>query len=726
MKLRRIIFASTAFLLLFVKFALDVISKNIELQWTGFFLLRELLTAGVFVSIVFALHTPGGRREPNPARKLGLLLIFTLAALIATLLLGTLPADGFDQKGQQLLPLDYMTLFISSLLSLVMGVYGLLSLRILRDLILHTRKRWTARLFWLLVILLVGAAVSTLLRPLAEPVLLALTPILFALTIVAGVANSFRLPWIVYLTRRDKLFTLAYGFFLFLCLLGLNVYFANSQLLQRSLLYYSMPLREFIRLMLVITNVYCGMAFISTLFHLPTADAFERKRSEVTSLSNLSKLITQVFDFNDLVDTVTTMTMRVCEAKSAWLEEIHWVEDVSPVLSDESPGRAMETGSPAYHVHIASLKNITPQEIAELVPEGAASLRNAVIRERKAVIADDLLKDVRFASGGEAKRASGSMVVVPLVSHVGLSGILYVIKETSYGFVKDDVELITAFADQAAVAIENSRLIQRSIERERLLKEMMLAQEMQKKLLPQEVPVFPSLEIDAVSTPAFEVGGDYYDFMHLSPTRMGIVVGDVSGKGVSAAFYMSEVKGIFQALGRMYDSPREFMVKANDALTGSIDRHSFVSLIYGIVDVTSGYLSISRAGHCPLLHVSGKEVRYVRPNGMGLGLTAGKLFEESIEEHTLRLQPGDVCLFYTDGVTEARQDGEEFGYERLLALVQRVKDKSAAAIKNDIIATIQEFTGDQPSHDDLTVVVLKWLGNPVVRTKEFSNAEAHP
>jgi serine phosphatase RsbU (regulator of sigma subunit) len=210
------------------------------------------------------------------------------------------------------------------------------------------------------------------------------------------------------------------------------------------------------------------------------------------------------------------------------------------------------------------------------------------------------------------------------------------------------------------------------------------------------------------------VGGDYYDFVHLDPSRIGIVVGDVSGKGVSAAFYMSEVKGIFQALSRMYPSPRDFMVKANDALAGSIDKHSFVSLIYAILDVATGRLTLARAGHCPMLLVSSNRVQYIRPGGMGLGLTEGRVFEGAIEEHALQLTEGDVCVFYTDGLTEARNVAdEEFGYERLLAGAQRAREQSATGIKEEILNAVRLFSGAETHHDDLTLVVLKWRGQRV-------------
>jgi serine phosphatase RsbU (regulator of sigma subunit) len=449
----------------------------------------------------------------------------------------------------------------------------------------------------------------------------------------------------------------------------------------------------------IFATLYAGMAFVSTLFHLPTAEAFDRKRSEVSSLHTLSKLVTQVFDFNELVDTVTSMTLQVVEASRCWLEIIQVVGERG--LAEETMG---------YRVVVAGMKNITREEIDQLIAPEGPGLREGVMRERKAIVVEDLAKDPRYPDLKNHTNLAGSLVVVPLISHAGLSGILYAAKKETFGFVKDDVDVISAFADQATVAIENSRLIRESIERERLFREMLVAQEMQKKLLPQYLPDIPALDIDAVSTPAFEVGGDYYDFMDFGDGRLGVVVGDVSGKGVSAAFYMSEMKGIFQALGRMYASPKEFVTRANEALASSIDKHSFVSLLYAIIDVPTGTLTIARAGHCPLLHVSGEQGSYVRPGGLGMGLSRGITFDGTIEEATIKLREGDVCVLYTDGVTEARNGDEEFGYDRLMDAARAARMNSATAIKTSILDTVRSFTENRTNDDDLTVVVLKWRG----------------
>ena len=700
MKLRRLLYLSVAFFLVLVKFTIDVIGKNVELEMGGLSLVRELMVIAAFGLLYVVIDATASRRDSTPVKKLGFVLIMMVAIIVAGVGPGLVGVAGFDSKNYSLVPLDYPTVFISSLIALVFGIFSMIVFRLLRDLILINRKPAGRRNYYIFTGLILAAALSTILiRPLDS----ALIPgILFGLAIVFAVVNSFRLPWIIYLTKREKIFSLVYGFFLFIGFVLIDVMLAGNSFVNRALLYYSHPLREFVMLLGIFASLYAGMAFISTLFHLPTAEAFDRKRSEVSSLHTLSKLVTQVFDFNELVDTVTSMTLQVVEASRCWVEIIQFPgERGVPLLPADQTG---------YRVQVAGMRSITQEEIDLLVSPDGPGIRDAVIRERKPIVVDDLAKDERFPELKKHADLAGSLVVVPLVSHTSLSGILYATKKDTYGFVKDDVDVISAFADQATVAIENSRLIRESIERERLFREMLVAQEMQKKLLPQFLPSVASLEIDAISTPAFEVGGDYYDFMDFGDGRLGIVVGDVSGKGVSAAFYMSEMKGIFQALGRMHDSPKEFLARANEALASSIDKHSFVSLLYAIIDVRSGRIVIARAGHCPLLHVGSGTPAYVRPGGLGMGLSRGDRFNGTIEEVTIALQPDDVCVLYTDGVTEARSGDDEFGYERLMETANAARLLSATAIKNAILETVGTYTDHRAHDDDLTIVVLKWKG----------------
>ncbi|MBM2841422.1 MAG: hypothetical protein HW412_1950 [Bacteroidetes bacterium] len=708
MKLRRIAYSAGIAFLLIVVLIIDVIRKSVDIDIGGLGFLRDMLIAGVFVLVYLLLELVARTRDLSPVKRMGVTLVVAVILGAVGISCSIFLDGAFDPKGSRLLPLGYGSLFIATLVSVLFGVFAVGILRLLRDLVLYKRKRGTQRNLLIFVGLTLATAASTLwLMPLEREIYVT---ILYGLAVTAAIANSFRLSWIVYLSKREKIFSLVYAFFVFGVFILLNILIQGDSL-SKALLYYSYPLKEFVSLVCVFGNIYFGMAFVSTLFHLPTAEAFDRKTSELSSLHNLSRLVTQAFDFNELIDTVTSMTLQVCEAKGCWLELIHADEDTRGESLPGRQGAVRRSFVGSYLVRIAGMKNTTQEEVDVLLPAGARTLRDDVLEKRTPIVIDDIRRDSRFKG---SPVPSGSLVVVPLISHTDVIGILYATKDTEHGFFKDDVDVISAFADQATIAIENSRLFNKSLERERLIREMMLAQEMQKKLLPQTLPQFSSLELSASSTPAFEVGGDYYDVAQLDEHRLGIIVGDVSGKGVSAAFYMSEVKGIFQALSKMHHSPKSFLVKANEALFGSFDKRSFISLIYAIVDIRDGAVLVARAGHCPLLHVSRQQGIYVRPVGMGIGLGSDIAFSSSIEEEKIHLQQGDVCVLYTDGVTEARCGDEEFGYDRLMEAVVHAHRQSAGEIKHHVLDTIQTFTDHQASHDDLTLVVLKWRGHGVI------------
>ncbi len=709
MRWRRLIFLGGAFLIILLKFAVDVIAKNVDFDWGSLTIVRELALAGAFTLFYYGLFPDHGKPDQNPVRKLGFLLVFAAIVLLCTFGILSLTLSGYDTKALSLTPLDFATLFVGSLTGIIYGLFGLIVFGLLVNMNRLSRRKGARRNAIIFIVLIIATSASTApLRPLDSS---KISNVLFWLAILLAVVNSFRLPWIIEMTKREKVFALAYTFFLFILLTVLSVLAFQNHFVSRSLLFYSVPLTQFVQILLIFGSLYCGMAFVSTLFHLPTAEAFERKRTEVSSLHNLSRLVTQVLDFDELVGTVTTLTLDVCEARSSWLEMVYpSLEDARADGSPDRPTPVQELLS-GVCIQVAARKNIDMSQIGELVPTRQRSIRDEVLDTKRAVVIDDFRSDTHFRAIPKAQRPKGSLVAVPLLSHGVAIGVLFATKDAEYGFVRDDVDVIATFADQATIAIDNSRLVKKSIERERLMREMMLAQEMQKKLLPQSVPIALAVEIDAISTPAFEVGGDYYDFVHLDADRIGIVVGDVSGKGVSAAFYMSEVKGIFLALAETYASPREFLVKANQALATSIDKHSFVSLIYAILDVRTGRLVLARAGHCPMLLVSRNGVQYIRPDGLGLGLTDGQLFGDVTQEYSLDLSEGDVCVLYTDGLTEARANGEEYGYERLVEAAERSRHRTASEIKEDILSDVRAFVGSEEAHhDDLTLVVVKWKG----------------
>ena len=701
-RIKKVFLITIAAALFIAVFIIDVINWSVTLDAPWLTVARHVCMIGAFTAS-FLLIDSLWKRDYSPVKKLGFTLVVTLVIGIAALLLSLVFSGSFDAKNYSLIPSGFDALLIANIYGVVFGSTMLLVILILRDVILSKRKRGTRRNFGIAVSLILLTSASTIPYKALEPVLL--SSILAGLGIIAMALNSFRLAWIVYLSKREKLFSMAYGFVLFGIFLGLFIATMGETTVGRALLFYSRPLHAAVAAVELFGTIYFGMTFVSTLFHLPTAEAFDRKANEVSSLHNLSRLVTQVFDFNELVDTVTNMTLEVCEAKSSWLEIIR------PATRSLTIQRLPSVVERQPEIETVALKNISLEDTRAILIENEGSIRKLVLDARKPVVIDSVKQDRRMQHLVQGNHKFNSMVIVPLLSHDTIIGILYATKDMEFGFDREDVELLSAFADQATIAIENSRLIEKSLERERLLREMKLAQEMQRKLLPQELPMLAQVELDALSTPAFEVGGDYYDFAMLDEHHLGILVGDVSGKGVSAAFYMAEMKGIFQSLGKIYLSPREFLASAHNALMGTIDKRSFISLIYAVLDVRTGVMTIARAGHCPMLYVSASDARYVTPQGMGLGMGTSKFFGETIGEEKVQFRCGDLAVFYTDGLTEAHpRNGEEFGYERLQEIVSQSNSNSALEMRDAIVHAVDQHMNHEPPEDDLTLVVMRWTG----------------
>jgi sigma-B regulation protein RsbU (phosphoserine phosphatase) len=252
--------------------------------------------------------------------------------------------------------------------------------------------------------------------------------------------------------------------------------------------------------------------------------------------------------------------------------------------------------------------------------------------------------------------------------------------------------------------------IRRITERERMAKELEIARRVQMSLLPKTNPLLPGYDIAGICVPALEVGGDYYDFVNLGEKKLGIAIGDVSGKGVPAAIYMTLTKGILQSHAEEHVSPKLVLTKVNSLMYRTIDRNSFVSMFYAILDVKARRIRFSRAGQCPLILTrrSGEKGAFLSPKGMALGLEMGSVFESVLEEEELRLQSGQVLVFYTDGFTEARNaHGEEFAESRLVESIAHHWEKSAQGIIDSVCRDVQFFIGATPAHDDMTMVVIK-------------------
>jgi len=254
-------------------------------------------------------------------------------------------------------------------------------------------------------------------------------------------------------------------------------------------------------------------------------------------------------------------------------------------------------------------------------------------------------------------------------------------------------------------------LMREQAEKERLEEELRIAREIQMSLLPgKTLSTVPGIRVAALCIPATEVGGDYYDVLPLSDTRMGVLVADVSGKGTSAALYMAELKGLVLSLSRIYDSPARLLIEANRILAESMDSRTFVTMTYAVVDAEARRMRFARAGHNPLIHLAAEsgKTRVLTPPGLGLGLDPGEAFERILEEEEVPLTPGDFFLFFTDGLSEAMNERSElFGEVRLGQILEGSEGLSSEQLRARILEEVERFVGDAAPHDDLTMVVLK-------------------
>ncbi len=253
-------------------------------------------------------------------------------------------------------------------------------------------------------------------------------------------------------------------------------------------------------------------------------------------------------------------------------------------------------------------------------------------------------------------------------------------------------------------------LLEQQGEKERMEEDLRVARNIQMSLLPQEYVEVEGLKIAAVCLPANEMGGDYYDLLPLSDHRLGVLIADVSGKGTSAALYMAELKGLILSLSRNHASPKALLAELNEILASNLDRRSFVTMTYAIIDSKQRTLRLARAGHNPLIHFDGRTglTRLLSPPGLALGFDAGEKFKTVIQELELPLVRGDSFLFFTDGISEAMNGSAElFGEGRLASILKDANTLSSDELKERILHEVRTFADGESPHDDMTLVIVK-------------------
>jgi serine phosphatase RsbU (regulator of sigma subunit) len=272
----------------------------------------------------------------------------------------------------------------------------------------------------------------------------------------------------------------------------------------------------------------------------------------------------------------------------------------------------------------------------------------------------------------------------------------------------DEVGVLASAFDKMTADLRIAH--QRELETQALEHELNIAREIQNNLLPKEIPVISGYEIAARYYPCFEVSGDYFDILQIDEDNVGIIVADVSGKGVPGAMVMTMARSLIRIESERNLSPSDTLKKVNRILARDLRRGMFITVMYYILNIKTGIIKICSAGHNPLVIWRKGLNRYelVNPNGIAIGFDRGPVFDRTIKEESIQINRDDLAVSFTDGITETMDnDNEEFGAERFYKLIGELKDLEPAQIIDSVITSIEDYKGTAPQHDDITIVCMK-------------------
>jgi sigma-B regulation protein RsbU (phosphoserine phosphatase) len=350
--------------------------------------------------------------------------------------------------------------------------------------------------------------------------------------------------------------------------------------------------------------------------------------------------------------------------------------------------------------------------LSELQLPADDPLIQKIAERKKEVTIYDIQADPFFEAERESYQTAFDQIeatlIVPLIYEDRLTGLISLGDKKSGKFYRrEDINLLNTLANQGAVAIENAMLLEEVIEKERMEEELAIAHDLQTSMLPATCPEIEGFKIAALSTSAREVGGDFYDFIEMEKGKVGLVIGDVTGKSVSGALVMSSSRSVFRMLSEEELTVGEIMIRANRRTKKDIKTGMFVALLYAVLNAEERILSLCSAGQTQPIHFSSKTGEASLVETVGDTFPLGILDEADYQETRLHLEQDDKVVFYTDGIVEAMNEKEEiFGFERLLEVVQGSQSMTADALLKDIIDRVNMFAGGAAQHDDLTVIIV--------------------
>jgi sigma-B regulation protein RsbU (phosphoserine phosphatase) len=411
-------------------------------------------------------------------------------------------------------------------------------------------------------------------------------------------------------------------------------------------------------------------------------------------LLDITKTISRSLDLQEVVNLVMDTLDSLLPYDAAGIYLVKHVR--SP---DWQPG---EEDTCVFHTE--AVRGYDIADMQELHLKMGEGLIGHVALSGKPFISPDVRKEPRYVN---ARARTRSEMVAPIISNDEVIGVFDLESDELNAYDDHDLEILMLLASQVAIIIEKVMLHDQLIEKQRLVTQLEVARQVQLELLPAKDPQVEGFDISAYNFPTEEVSGDYYDWVQTFEDQIGIVIADVSGKGVPAALLMAFLRASLRAASHIGYAPHISMSKVNYLLWESIERHQFVTAFYGILDATNRTLAYSNAGHNPpmLIDVNG-DAHFEERGGVPLGM-----FRDSrYYEYFAPIQPGQIFVLYTDGVTEAvNATGEEYGRDRLAEAVRNARTQPAREIIDLIYRDLLNWTEGRGANDDVTFFIVKAL-----------------
>ncbi len=463
----------------------------------------------------------------------------------------------------------------------------------------------------------------------------------------------------------------------------------------------------------VLATIAVIFAFISRREYSAVCEDIDRMREDKESIiyflhKSAESLSTGDLDKNKLYRIIVRTTAITCGAMSACVYE--------KISDDKLIARAMEGLFPPQSKKIRKQKDslrskFLEEAIVQETLEIGSGIIGSVAKNMRGVFVKRARNDKRVIEHEDDSLKVRSLIAVPVVFRGKLYGVLAVSNPISgKPFKKTDYALALSLGEQAGMAIHNMDAVSAIFLKRKMEFDLRLASNVQKYLLPSRMPDTDSLKFAVKYIPQLLIGGDFYDFYELPNGKIGITVGDVSGKGVSAAMIMAICRTKMQSLALKNKSPAETLKELNAEIFDSMRADMFVTMIYAIIDVTESKIILARAGHEPALicKASTNETAKIRGAGMAVGMVESEIFDESIEDVEVEFNQGDSLVLYTDGITEAtNKSGEEYSTNRLAIIMPQLSTHTPQEMCDAIVKDVERFSDHTKYADDITLLCVK-------------------